>query len=113
MWTVISVTFIVITSILGITEILRTLWLYLMRPKDSPPSVMVIFLKEDVAVQQLRYAAEYISWENRKNFLAVAAMDTGLTDETKEKIQKIVNNRSDMIFGEKAFSECVKDFKTN
>ena len=113
MWTVIFVSFIVITSVLGITEILRSFWLYLMRPKDSPPSVMVIFLKEDVAVQQLRYAAEYLSWEKRRDFSVVAAMDTGLTDETKEKIQKIVNNRSDMIFGEKALAECVEDYKIN
>ena len=68
MWLVLSVCFVTVTAILGITEILRRFWLFIMRPKGTLPAIMVISLKEDVAVQQLRYALEFLSWEKRAIF---------------------------------------------
>ena len=68
MWLVLSVCFVTVTAILGITEILRRFWLFIMRPKGTLPAIMVISLKEDVAVQQLRYALEFLSWEKKGDF---------------------------------------------
>lgn len=110
MWTVISVCFIVIISLVGVTELLRKFWLFLMRPKEDPPRVMVVFLKEGIAVQQLRFSAEYLSWENGKTFCAVAAVDTGLSEESRRDVEKIVNSRSDMIFGDAALIDCINSF---
>lgn len=103
MWTVISVCFITFTSILGITEMLRRFWLFLMKPKGSPLAVMVVYLKEDIAVQQLRYALELISWEKQGVFSALAAVTTNLSEKTYNEVEKIANSRSDVML--------FKDFK--
>lgn len=111
MWTVITVALAIIAVLFGLTELLRRCWLYFMRPKDDPPGIMLIFLKEDIAVEQLRYAAEYLSWEGEKSFFAVAAIDTGLSEKTKSEVLKIVNSRYDMMFGEKDLVNFIKDIK--
>lgn len=100
MWLVLSVCFVTVTAILGITEILRRFWLFIMRPKGTNPAIMVISLKEDVAVQQLRYALEFLSWERRGYFSSVAVNTTELSDKTYNEIKKIANNRNDVIFCE-------------
>ena len=100
MWTVISVSLVVIFSVLGITEILRRFWLFLMRPKGTPSAVMVIYLREDIAVQQLRYALEFLSWEKQGDFSAVAVITAELSLKTSEEIKKIAKDRKDIIFCE-------------
>jgi len=97
MWTVISVSFVVIAAILGITEILRRFWLFLMRPKNTPAAIMVLDLTEDVAVQQLRYALEFISWERRGDFSAIAVITEKLSEKTIEEVKKIAQGRKDVI----------------
>ena len=98
MWLVLSVCFVTITAILGITELLRRFWLYIMRPKESPPFLLVIKLKEDIAVQQIWYALEFCSWEKKGDFSAVAVIANELSAETNEKIKKIIKERNDIIF---------------
>ena len=100
MWTVISVSFVVITSVLGITEMLRRFWLFLMRPKENPSGIMVIRLRDDIAIQQVRYAFEFISWEKRGDFSAVAVITSGLSEKTTEDIMKIARDRNDIIICE-------------
>lgn len=100
MWLVLSVCFVTVTAILGITEILRRVWLFMMRPKGTPPAVMVVNLKEDVAVQQLRYALEFLSWEKKGDFSSVAVITNGLSDKTYNDIKKIAKDRNDVIFCE-------------
>lgn len=97
MWMVISVCFVTFTAILGITEILRRFWLFLMKPKGSPLAVMVIYLKEDIAIQQLRYGLELISWEKQGVFSSLAVVTTNLTEKTYNEIKKIANSRSDLM----------------
>ncbi len=97
MWLVLSVCFVTFISVLGITEILRRFWLYIMRPKDSEPFLLVIKLKEDIAVQQIWYALEFCSWENKGDFSAVVVISTELSAETNEKIKKIIKDRNDII----------------
>ncbi len=111
MWTVLAVCFVVVVSVVGITELLRRFWLYIMRPKGDLPRVMVVFLKEDIAVQQLRSAIEHLSWESTNSFCAVAAIDCGMDEETKKAVKRIADNRSDVIFGETALSDCLNSFK--
>ena len=100
MWLVLSVCFVTVTAILGITEILRRFWLFIMRPKGTLPAIMVISLKEDVAVQQLRYALEFLSWERKGDFSSVAVLTTELSDKTYNEIKKIADNRNDVILCE-------------
>lgn len=100
MWMVISVSFVVIAAILGVTEILRRFWLFLMRPKQTPPAIMVITLKKDIAVQQLRYALEFLSWEKSGDFSLVAVITSNLDEKEIYEIQKIVNSRSDAVLYE-------------
>ena len=100
MWLVLSVCFVTFTAILGITEILRRFWLFLMCPKGTPPAIMVVKLKEEFAVQQLRYALEFLSWEKKGDFLSVAVITTELSEKTYNEIKKIANSRNDVIFCE-------------
>lgn len=100
MWTVIAVSFVVLTSVLGITEMLRRFWLFLMRPKNAPMAVMVIHLKEDIAIQQLRYALEFISWEKKGDFSMLAVITSSLSAKTVNQVKKIVNSRNDVILFE-------------
>lgn len=97
MWTVISVSFVVITAILGITEILRRFWLFIMRPKGTPSAIMVIYLKEEIAIQQLRYALEFLNWEKQGDFSAVAVITAELSEETHKTVEKIAKDRNDII----------------
>lgn len=100
MWLVLTVSFVTVTSILGITEILRRFWLFIMRPKGTPPAIMVVNLKEDIAVQQLRYALEFLSWERKGDFSSVAVNSTELSDKTYNEIKIIASSRKDIIFCE-------------
>lgn len=98
MWLVISVSFVTFTAVLGITEILRRFWLFIMRPKDTPPAAMVIKLKEDFAVQQLRYTLEFISWERKGDFSHLAVILSELSEKTYSEVKKIVDSRNDVVF---------------
>ena len=100
MWLVLSVCFITFSAILGITEILRRFWLFIMRPKGTQPAIMVVKLNEDVAIQQLRYALEFLSWERKGDFSSVVVIPTALSDETYKDIKKIANSRNDIILCE-------------
>ena len=102
MWLVISVCFITVTAILGITEIIRRFWLFIMCPKDSTPFVLVVKLKEGIAVQQLRYALEFLSWEKQGYFSSVAVITTELKPETEKEIRKIANHRKDVFIHNEA-----------
>ena len=100
MWLVLSISFVTFTAILGITEILRRFWLFIMRPKGTPPAVMVVKLKEEFAVQQLRYALEYVSWERKGDFSSVALITTELSEKTCNEVKKIAESRNDLVFCE-------------
>ena len=97
MWMVLSVCFVTFMVIVGITEIICRFWLYLMKPKDSPLAVMVIFLKEDIATEQLRYALEFLNWEKQGDFSAVAVITAELSEETHKTVEKIAKDRNDII----------------
>ena len=97
MWLVISVLVVTLTAILGITEILRRFLLYIMRPDNSPPFLLVVKLSEDTAVQQLRYALEFSSWERKGEFSTIVAITTKLSYKTNKEIEKIANGRNDVI----------------
>ncbi len=98
MWMVLSVCLVTFTAILGITEILRRFWLCIMRPKGIPPLSLIVNLKEDVAVQQLRYALEFLSWERKGDFSSVALISNELSEKTYKEIEKIASSRNDIIF---------------
>lgn len=100
----------IIVLLVGVTELIRRFWLYLITPKDAPPKLLMVFLKDDIAIQQLRAAAEYISWEGPKIFYGIAAIDAGLSDETKAQVIKLVNSRSDMFFGDAELKNFIADF---
>lgn len=100
MWLVLSVSFVTFTAVLGITEILRRFWLFLMRPKGTPSAVMVVKLKEEFAVQQLRYALEFLSWERKGDFSYVAVIPSELSEKTYKEVEKIANSRNDILFCE-------------
>lgn len=102
MWTVLSVSFIVITSIYGITELLRELWLYILRPKNSPPVFTVLILKEDIYKEQIRFAMEHLSWERPKNFSGLIVIDSSLSDKSKEELKNIINNHHNIMHFDEA-----------
>lgn len=110
MWLVLSVCFVVVTSVVGITELLRKLWLSLLRPREDPARVMVVFLKNDICVQQLRSAMEYLAWEGDRQFCCVAAVDCGLSEENRRLIAAIADQNSNVVFGDRALADCIGSF---
>lgn len=111
MWTVTAVCLVVITSVFGITELLRRFWLFLMRPKDDPPKGMLIFLKDDICFEQLHSATEYLAWEGKKQFFFISAIDCGLSEKNKKAVANLVNKSPDIIFGDKALIDCINSYK--
>lgn len=79
--------------IFGLTELLREFWTWLLRPKGAPPSFFTVILKDDIFKDQLRFAEEYISWEGKKTFAGILAVDSFLSKENKEELKKIVNKK--------------------
>lgn len=102
MWTVISVCFIIITSIYGITEILRELWLWIVRPKDNPPGYTVVVLKNNIFKEQLRLYEERLAWESSKNFSGIIAVTSYLNEENLESAIKIINDRHNITTWDRA-----------
>ena len=43
MWEATVIGLAVVVFVFGLTELLRLLWLYLLRPKGDPPRVLVVF----------------------------------------------------------------------
>ena len=100
----------IIVLLVGVTELIRRFWLYLITPKEAPPKLLMVFLKDDIAIQQLRAASEYLSWEGPKIFYGIVAIDAGLSDDTKAQVIKLINSRSDMFFGDKELKKFIDDF---
>ena len=97
MWIIISMVFVVITSILGITELLRMLWFYTVRPREDLPYLLKVFLKKDIFVQQIRAALEYTSWESTKNFRGITLNTNELSEKELSVVKKMVEE-NDRIF---------------
>lgn len=102
LWTVITACFIVLVSVIGITELLRLLWLHLMRPKEDPPRVLVVFLREGIALQQLRSAVEYISWEGQRWFGKIALVADGLPPAERRQILRAAESLPMVLVGTEA-----------
>ena len=108
MWTVISVSLIVIASMVGVTEILRTVWLWLMRPKEDPPKTMVVFLKDNIAISQLNSAMEQLTWDGLSSFNLIVGIDCGLSERCKKEVIKRVACCPQMVFGTASLLENVE-----
>ena len=111
MWTVVSVCLIVITSMVGVTEILRSVWLRLMRPKEDPPKMMVVFLKDDIAVAQLNSAMEQLTWEGLGAFNLIVGIDCGLSEHSKKEVIKRVAGCPQMVFGTQSLLENIEKIR--
>ena len=102
LWTVLTACFIILVSVIGITELLRLLWLYLMRPKEDPPRMLVVVLREGIALQQLRSAVEYISWEGHRWFGSIALVDDGISAEERRQILRAAESLPMVLVGTEA-----------
>lgn len=97
MWTILSVCFITVTSIYGITEILREFWLWFTRPKEDPPGFTVVILKNDIFKEQLYFYEESLSWESRKRFLGIIAVTGNLNEKNKKEAKEIIASKHNII----------------
>lgn len=62
MLTIILTYFIIILAILGLTISIENLWLYIIRPKNAPNKVLIVFLEKDIAEMQIREINEERLW---------------------------------------------------
>ncbi len=102
LWTVLTACFIIFVSVVGITELLRLVWLHWMRPKEDPPRILVVFLKEGIALQQLRSAVEYVSWEGQCFFGKIALIDDALSGKEKNQIMRAIEDLPMVLVGQEA-----------
>lgn len=110
MWIVISTVIITLMTIAGITGLLQQLWLFLMRPKGDPPRMLVVFLKNDICVQQLRAAMEQLRWDGNSEVGVIAAVDCGIDEASKEICERIANEQHNVIFGTAELLRCLEEY---
>ncbi len=74
-----------ILSLFGLTELIHYISLRVLKPSKTGRRVLVVFLDEDTACQQLGYMAEVFRWQG--NFYAdeIIACTKYLSEETKQK----------------------------
>lgn len=102
MWTVISVCFLIVTSIYGITELLRELWLWLIRPKESTPSFITVVLKDGIFAEQLMLYEEYLAWESNKRVSGIIAITTYLSEENRKAATELINKKHNIMAEDEA-----------
>lgn len=110
MWTVFVIAAVVAVAMIGVTELLRRVWLFLLRPKDDPQRLIVVFLKKDIALQQLRSALEYISWDGGGHFCGVVAVTSDIDGKEKTDILNMASKRGDIFFSPEEYA-CITDCK--
>ena len=86
-----------IASLYGLTELLKRFWCWLLRPKGSPPAFFTLVLKEDIFKEQLRFAREYISWEQSSAFAGILVVDSYLSEQSKLEVKSIIQNIHNVI----------------
>lgn len=99
-----------VVFVFGLTELLRMLWLYLLRPKEDPPRVLTVFLKSGICMQQLRHASEFIQWEGHRTFWGILALDCGLSEKERQAVQRYANESSRVLFGTPALERMCADY---
>ena len=63
MFIIILLSLAVITMLVGITELIRRFWLYIITPKDTPKQMLMVFLKGDTAAGIIKTLSAFISFE--------------------------------------------------
>lgn len=99
MWEATVIGLAVVVFVFGLTELLRLLWLYLLRPKGDPPRVLVVFLKSGICLQQLRSAQEFADFEGGGCVGGILALDCGLTNAERQQVQQAADCSSCIVFG--------------
>lgn len=110
MFAVLAICLAVITCIFGITQAFRMFWLWITRPKGDLPRIMIVLLKNDICIQQLQNALEYLNWEGCRKICTIAAVDCGLNEANAKKVSEFASHHPRILFGEEELSECLNSF---
>ena len=78
-----------VLALLGLTEFIRGLCLFILAPKSRAKTFSVICLSEDSARQQVKYALEQYHWAGKGYADCVIAVTDALSGETAEKCRAL------------------------
>lgn len=79
MWKIILFFCVLILSLMGLTELLHKIWMFMLKPKTKAEKYLVVLLKDKNAQQQLNYAQEHLRWTGEECAQGLIAVDCGLT----------------------------------
>ncbi len=83
-------------SVIGLSELLHRLWLYLLRPK-SAPNFIVTLLDGEYAAEQVTATLEDMRWNGRKSACMLIGVDCGLPDNKLAACKMIERTNDDFI----------------
>ena len=81
-----------IPLILGLSELLHTFKLYILKPKKPLVSYKIIFLTDENCVEELLYAKERFLWQGRNETLNLILVNSALSQENFKICYEIAEN---------------------
>lgn len=70
-------------AIVGLSELLHRLWIFLLTPsKAKNKKYLLTFIDDDTAMQQIRAGLEKIRWAGKKEFDGLICIDAGVSEKT-------------------------------
>ena len=80
---VVLITILIFLSVIGLSEILHRLWLYLMRPAQLN-NFLVTVLDDNYAAEQVHAILEDIRWNGKNNATLLIGIDNGLSKAQRD-----------------------------
>lgn len=92
MWIIVSCSVLILIALIGLTIAIESFWLRILRPKADPPRFIIVFLKPDIALSQLRAASEELRWQGFKKYGKIIGVDCGLSKSELNILNNIYKN---------------------
>lgn len=97
------ISLIAVLAILGLCEVLHTVWMFLISPTVKPKTFSFALIDdEDDPVKQLHYAGNLFSWGNRADEDFKIALYNGALDETYDECLKTAKQYDIILITEKS-----------
>ena len=87
-------TFLVIFSLIGLGELFYSIGSFMLKPKKIAQKVLVLFLTEPYAEQQLISAIEEQKWSGNKHYENIIAVTKDITSATQKALKNTYKNQN-------------------
>lgn len=87
-------TFLVIFALIGLGELFYSIGSFMLKPKIIAQKVLVLFLTETYAEQQLISAIEEQKWSGNKHYENIIAVTNDITPATQKTLKNTYKNQN-------------------